>query len=290
MANEIELANVIHPTDVVAAMMSKAFVALDNVFPLIATQQFPDNTNVILFPKSGKVEAGAQNQSTAYSFGADDEITDSAITCTGAMKSQAQKVTIHNLRFGGQFANIQRNINEAALAVNRLAAADLKTLFSSVSGGVTATSVLVKDNLLDARYTVVSGIKSGAASPKLVGMFDYKGMNELAKELTDTSASAFTGQVDLGVLGMARAGQPKGELFDIVLFETDGLPTSGGDDVACVWDPGIAFCAGIDGANGFQVRLKEPESQEPWTEVFMWTFWDIKEWNDAAACKVLSDT
>lgn len=289
MANETELGNVSHQTDVVAAAMTGAFVELDTVFPLIMTETFPDNTNVILFPKSGKVEAGAQTESNAYSYGSDDEITDTETTITGALKSQAQKVTIHTLRFGGQHGQLPRFINEAALGMQRLAASDFKTLFSSISGSVTATSTLEKDNLLDARYTVVSGIGSARMGSKLYGMFDYKGINELSKELTDTTATAFSSQVDLGVLGMSKSGTPVGDLFDIILYQTSGLPTSGSDDVACVWDK-IAFAAGVDGRNGFQVNIDPPKAASPWVEVYMYTFWHIAEHNDAAACRVLSDT
>lgn len=290
MANEIELANVGHQTDVLAAIASEAFVTTDTTFPWINTQVFSDLTNVLLFPKLGKVEAGAQSESTAYSFGSDDEITDSVVTVTGAKKSQAQKISVETMRFGGRLATMERFVRAGAQAMARLAAADLKALFPSISGTITATTVLTKDNLLDARYTVASGVKNASLSPKLVGWFDFKGMNEIAKELTSTSATAFTQQVDLGLIGLANGGRPKGELFDILLFETDGLATTGGDDQACIWDPALTFCAGVDGKTGFEFRIKEPSSQEPWFELFMWAFWHIAEYNDAAGCMVRSDT
>lgn len=290
MANETELANIVHQTDVVSAMAVEAFVTTDTVWPLILTDQFPDTTNVIKFPKLGKLEAAAGSESTAFTFGADSELTDTNTTVTGSRKEVAVKMTLEMLRFGGPFATVQRAVNQAVKALQRLSASELKTLFSSISGSVTATTILTKDNLLDGRYTVVSSVKSEGVSPKLVGMFDYKGMNEIAKELTDTSASAFTNQVDLGVIGIANGGQAKGELFDIVLYETDGLPTDTGDDVACIWDPGKAFCAGVDGINGFNFFMKQPESQEPWWELYAYTFWNIAEHHDTAAVRILSDS
>jgi hypothetical protein len=289
MANEHELANVSHQTDILASVATEAFVTTDNILPLVNSQAFPDTTNVILFPHLGKVEAGAQAESAAYSYGADDEITDSETTVTGAKKSQAQKITVEAMRFGGPFATMERYTRASAQAMLRLLASDFKALFSSVSTQVTATSTLTKDNILDGRYNVVSSVKNAGLGP-LVGMFDYKGMNEIAKELTDTTATAFTNQVELGVLGVARGGQPKGQLFDVTLFETDGLPTSGGDDIGMIWDVDNAFVAGIDGINGFNMTITEPQAATPWWELFMWTFWHIAEHNDTAACGVLSDT
>lgn len=290
MAYETELANIVHQTDIVSALASKAFVQQDTVFPLIATQSFPDNTNVIKFPKMGSLTAGTQAESAAYTYAAGDEITDSAVTITGTKKSQAVKITLENRRFGGPMAAVERYVGECVRAINRLAASELKTLIATATNSVTATDVLTKDDILDARYNVASSVMSATEGGKYVGYFDYKGVNELSKELTSTTASAFSGQVDLGILGNASAGTPKGELFDVVFFETSGLATSGGDDVAAIWDPAAAICCGVDGINGFQMRLKEPEAAEPWNELFMWTFWHMALWNDTAVCKVLSDT
>jgi hypothetical protein len=283
MAYETELANMVHQTDVVAGIAAEAFTTVDSIWPLIQSQQFPDVTNVILFPKLGTIEAAAGTQSTALTYAATHEVT-------GTRKETAVKMTLEQLRFGGPYNTMERAIQQAVGAFSRLAASELKTLFSSISGGVTATTVLEKDNLLDARYTVRSTVKSASRSSKLVGYFDYKGLKELSKELTDTSASAFAQQVNLGVIGDAKSGTPKGELFDIVLFETDGLPTSGGDDVACIWDPSLCFCAGVDGINGFKYEITRPTSQTPWFELYAYTFWNIKEWHDGAGVKVLSDT
>lgn len=289
MANEIELANISHQTDVVSAQMTGPFVNADQVFPFVLTETFPDNTNVILFPKSGKVEAQAQAESTAYSYGADDEITDTETSVTGAKKAQAMKISSETEEFGGNFASRPRYAAAQAQALARLAAADLKTLFSSIAGSVTATTTLTKDNIMDAQYTVRSATLAGAASPILVGWFDYKGVNELGKELTDTTATAFSNQVDLGILGTSSAGMPRGTLFDVSIYETTGLPTSGGDDVACIWDPSLAFCAGISG-NPFHVTITPPQAATPWYELYVWTFWKIAEHNDTAAVRVLSDT
>jgi hypothetical protein len=289
MANETELGNLVHQTDIVAGIMTEAFVTADTVFPLMLTQTFPDTTNVIKFAKSGSLTASTGSESTAHSFGAGDELTDTSTTVTGTRKQQAVKITLEAARFGGPFNSLQRAVQEGGRSLARLAASEFKTKFASVANEVIATSTLTKDDILDGRFNVVSSTK-GAGSAKLVGMFDYKGMNELAKELYAVSADAFTSQVDLGVLGISQAGTPKGELFDVVLYETDGLPTNTGDDEALIWDPALAFCAGVDGINGFEISVKDPESQSPWFEIFLHTFWNIAEHNDTAACRVRSDS
>lgn len=289
MANEIELGNILHQTDVVSSIFTEAFVQEDNVLGLIATTPFPDVTNVIKVPKLGKVEAGAHAESAAYSYGADDEITDSSTTLTGTKKSQAQKITVENARFAAPYNTMERYTREAGKALNRLAASEFKALFSSVSTAVTATNTLTKDNLLDARYTVESAVKSGV-SEILNCMISYGQMNDLDKALTDTAAAAFFNQVDLGpVLGIANGGRPRGRLFGIDIYVTSGLPTDSGDDVGCVWDPNKAFVAGID-PRGVNMRVKEPEAAEPWYELFFWAFWHIAEHEDSAAVRLRSDS
>lgn len=290
MANETELANIAHQTDILAGIATEAFVQFDPVFPLINTEVFPDNTNVIKFAHKGKYEAAAGTESTAYTYGADSERSDTTTTVTGVRKEVSTKITLEAARFAGPLQTLESEVRMLTAAVARLAASDLKTLFSSVSGAVTATSIFTKDDLLDSRYTVNSSVKNAGVSQKLVGMFDYKAMNEFTKEITDTSASAFVSQVDLNNLGIARAGTPKFDMFDVVGFETDGLPTSASDDVACVWDPRNAFVAGIDGNNAFQFTVNGPFAASPWIEIYMWTFWHIAEHNDSAAVRLLSDT
>ena len=289
MANETELSNMIYQTDVVDANLVPAFVQTDNVMGTVRTVPVPQNTNVVKIAKSGSLTAAAGTESTAYTFGSGSELTDTALTLTATRKEVASKITIEALRFGDPFNELSRVLGEQGSALNRLLASELKTLFSSVSGAVTATTILTKDDLLDAKYTVESSTKS-AGGRGLVAYLDHKAVNELAKELTDTGAAAFSSQVNLGgILGVASAGAPKGSLFDIAIYATSGLPTSSGDDVGCVFDPDLAFAAAID-PMGVTAEVKRPESQEPWVEVYSYMFWNIAELNDTAAVRLLSDT
>ena len=178
MAFETELANIVTQTDVVASTMTGAFVTADNVLPLILTEAFPDNTNVIKFAKSGSVRGVAGTESTAYTYAAGDELTDTSTTVTGTRKDSAQKLTVEAARFAGPMGSVERLAREAGLGLNRLAAEELKTLFSSIANSVTATTVLTVDDLYDAQYTVRSNVL-GAGSNTLVAMLDYKGVNEV---------------------------------------------------------------------------------------------------------------
>lgn len=289
MAFENELGNFVHSSEIIASYMGPAFVQADMTLPLIRTENFPDNTGTVLFPISGKVEAQIVSESGNYTYDANSEITDTSVSITFQKSVQAQKVTVEALRFSGGAMSLRRAAEEAARAHARRQAADLKALFSGISGSVTAATTMVKDVLLDARYIVVSGMK-GLNSEKLVGWLSYRQLNDLSKELTDTTATAFTSQVDLGVIGISSGRKPKGELFDIWLWETDGLPTSGGDTVGCVWDPAHAFCGGVDGGAGFDSEVVFLGSQGVAYELTTWMFYKFGEYRDAAGCRVLSDT
>lgn len=289
MANETELSNMIYATDIVANELTPAFVQRDNILGIVKTFPTPDNTNVVKVAKAGSLTAAAGTESTAYSFGAGSELTDTATTLTATRHEVASKITIEALRFGSPFNELSRTLREQGEALNRLLASDFKSLFSSVSGSVTAASILTKDDLLDAKYNVVSSTL-GAGSRMLVAMVDHKGSNELQKELSDSGASVFNSTIDLGgLMGVADAGAPKGEIFGIAVYETSGLPTDSGDDIGLVWDPELAFTASID-PNGVTAQVKNPESQEPWLEVFSYMFWSIGEHADSAACQLKSDT
>lgn len=291
MAYETELANFITIGNAVSAYLGPAFVAKAQGMPFVFKEVFPDNTNVIKFRKAGYLVAETVAESTDYTYSANSKLTDSMVSCTAEKHVAGHKMTVEAQRFGGSSASLQRAANEMAAAHARLFDTKLKALFSSISGGVTATSTLVKDNLIDARYTVVSTMKDGF-SGKLVGFFDYKGVSELQKELTNITATAFSNMNMLGVLGMPRqADGYAGNVLGIDIYQTDGLPTSSSDDVACVWDPMHCFGAGVDGQNGFYTSVKEPAAINGIsTELLSWTFYKIVEVNDGAGVRVLSDT
>lgn len=291
MAFETELGNVTTIGNAVSAAMGPAFVNRSQGLPLVYTEVFPDNTNVIKFQVSGNLVAETVAESTDYTYSANSELTDSAITCTAKKAVVGSKLTVEAVRFGQPGANLARIAQNAGEAHARLFDADLKALFPSIATTVTATTILTKDNLIDARYNIVNSMK-GAFSGKLVAMLDYKGVGEIQKEITSTTAACFGNMQLLGVLGMPVQGNGYcGNLLGIDIYQTDGLATTGGDDQACVWDPMNCFAAGIDGTNGFYNSLKDPAAINGIsTEFLTWAFFKIVEWRDLAGCMVRSDT
>lgn len=291
MAFETELGNLITIGNAVSSAMGAAFVNKAQGLSLVYTEPFAANTNVLKFQVAGSLTAETVAESTDYTYSANSELTDSSVSCTAKKSVLGTKITVEAARFGGGSARLDRIAAEHGAAHARLFDADLKALFSSISTGVTATTILTKDNLIDARYNVVSGIK-GAFSGRLVAMLDYKGVAEIQKELTNISASAFGNMENLGILGLpSTADGYAGNLVGIDIYQTDGLPTSGGDDVGCVWDPLNTFAAGVDGIDGINNTLKDPAAINGLSqEILTWTFFKVVEWRDAGGCRVLSDT
>jgi hypothetical protein len=291
MAYETELGNLIIKANAVSALIGEAFVNGSQGLSLVTTEVFPDDTNVIKCPISGYLVAETLAESTDYSYSANSELTDTSVTCTAKKAVIGSKITVEAARFGGGMAKLERFSAEFGRALARLFDADLKALFPSISTTVTASSTLVINNLIDARYNIVSAEK-GAFSGKLVGMFDFKGIMELQKEIVATTASAFGNMELLGILGMPQpASGFAGSVMGIDLYQTDGLATSGGDDQACVWDPMQCFHAGVDGRNGVNNTLKDPAAINGLsTEILNWTFFKVIERRDLSGCMVKSDT
>lgn len=289
MAYEQELSNFARQTDVVSAAMSEAFVAQSIGLGLVYSEAFPAGVNVVKFRKAGYGTAQTIAELGNFTYGSDTEITDSSVSATAAKKVFASKHSIESLQYGGPSASYERFGREHGGALSRLFDANLKTLFSGIATTVTASTTLTKDNILDARYNVVKSMK-GAFSGNMVAVLDYKGANELSKELTSSTGTAFVQQVDLGVVGIPQSNGYAGSLLGVDIFQTDGLPTSSSDDVACVFDPMNAFAAGVDGVQSFNSELIFVGSQGGYFEMTSWGFWHIVEWNDTAACALLSDT
>lgn len=292
MAFETEISNFITIGNAVSAGISGAFVNASQGLGLVYAESLPANTNVKKFRKSGSLTAEAISESAAYTYSANSELTHTSVTATATKKMVATRMSVESLRFASDVgAEMSRIAAAQGAALARLFDADLKALFSGISGIVTASTILTKDNLLDAQYTIFNGIK-GAFSGKLVGMLDYKGANEMRKELTSATASIFGNMETLGLVGNPKSPAGYiGNFAGIDLYQTDGLPSGGGDDTACIWDPAICFAAAIDGVSGFNTTIQEPAvSNNMGRELVTYGFWNIVEWNDAAACAVKSDT
>ena len=290
MANETLLASKITIGNAISAAISGAFVNKAHLLPLVYTESFPDNTNVIKFRKSGYLDSAIVAENTAYTYSGSSVLTDSSVSCTAEKSVLATKTSVEAVRFGTSAGSLERIAGEQASGHGRQFDTQVKTLFSSVTNAVIAATTLTKNDCLDARYNIAAATK-GAFSGQLVGSLHFKGANELRKEMTSITATAWSNSSMLGLLGVPQPGKPSGEVLGIQFYESDGHPTTGGDNIQCVWDPTMAFAAGVDGRNGAYSSIYEPSTANGvlW-EIMSWLFFKVVLWNDTAACKLRSDS
>lgn len=300
VAYNTELANILIPTDVISAGISAALVQAAVVVPLIYAEDLPAGTNVKKFRKAGSLTAEAVSESAPYTFSASSEYTESSVTVTAVKSAVASLLTVEAEQFSS--INLARLAAEQGQAIARLLDDDVLTLFDEHNNSVTCGSILTVDDILTAAYTVRAAVK-GASKRKLIGVFDYKGINEIRKELVKSAASVFSIPEMVSLLRPSESMQTPngyvGSLPGIDLFETDGLPSANSDDYALVFNPDLCYCAMY--SPSVQVRTRwvgasqygesaAPNATGFATEVASWVFSDVKEWNDTAGCTVRSDT
>lgn len=285
MANETELSNIAHKTDEISDAISGALVQSVVVLPLIFTEDLPMGTNIKLFRKDGNLVAEGLAESTAYTFGSNSELTQTTVTATATKFVCASKLTVESQQFSTMTpAQIAQKQGEA---LARDLDDEILALFSSFSNQITATDVLTVDDVLDGAFTVDSNLAGGTGA--LVGVFDYKGINELRKELIASGAAVFSQRNQTSLLEGIKAGNGfSGTLPGVDLYTSNGLPTSGGDDVALVFNPNNAIAGMV--SPSVNVIVNEKGSEGFYTEIASYVFFDAVEWNDVAGAGVLSDT
>lgn len=287
MANETELANIIGPTDVISDGITPALVSRVVALPLIYTEALPMGTNVKKFRKEGSLTAEAIAESAAYTFSASSEYTETSVTATATKFGVISKITLE----ANKFRNLtpERLIMKQAEAIARDLDDEVLALFSGFSTQVTATSTLTVDDILQAVYLVQSGT-SGVSGRRLRGIFDFKGINEIRKEIIGSTAVAWSHSEMVGILaGLQEPNGYVGSLAGVDLFQTSGLPLATADDVALVFDPELAFASMIgDSVDTYVSPMKGSEGG--YWEVASYQFYDVVEWNDAAGVGVLSDS
>lgn len=285
MAFETEMGNVTKPDAAISAIAAPAFVESSKALQHGYIIQLP-SIQTVKFNKDGSFTAEIQTESGAYTFDSGDEFSQSAVSCTAQTYLHITKPTVQAERFtDGQFDDAKRaKLQGEALA--RKFDATFFALFSSITNTVTASTILTKDNLIDAQYTVHNAMNMDR---KLNVMLARKGRNEIRKELTNTTASAFTLDVNLQLFnGSISPAGYVGEFSDMSVYNTSGLPTTGSDNVQAVYDPQYAFGIAID--QMIRTRSVFVASGGMWTEIASWMFANACLWNDTAACKLRSDS
>lgn len=288
MAFETELSNIAKQTDVISDAISAYLLQRAVVVPLIYSENLPVGTNVKKFRKAGNLVAEALAESTAYTFSANSEITQSTITCTAAKQVVVTKLTVE----ANQFTSMspEQIANEQGAALARLLDDNVLTLFSGFTGNTapdTGTALTV-EGLMEGAYRV-----SSAGAPRiganLYAVVEHKGAFEIKKQLIQSGAAIFAqaSQSSL-VAGREVASGYQGSIPGVDVFSTDGIPTNSSNDENLVFNPDIAFCSIYGSVVTMPPVWKGSEGY--WWEISSLVFSDVKEWNDGAGCRVLADT
>ena len=287
MANETEIANISHQTDVLSDATSAALVQKVVALPLIHMEDIAEGvSNVKLFQKDGSLSADEDAESTAYSFGAGSEFTMTEVSSTATRFNVASKLTLEALKFTQ--LTIGKIAQEQSKAIKRDLEGEVLALTSGFSNQVTSTAGMTVADILDGIYTVRSST-AGVSELPYVGWLDYKAINELIKFIMSSGASCYSQESQTSLLrGVSSSNGWRGNLPGVALYELSGLPTDSGDDVGLIYDPNLAFGAQI--ADSIGISIKQPEAASPWFEAYSWTFFDVVEWNDAAGCGMKSDS
>jgi len=286
MANETERANVVAPTDVISQGISAALVPNVVVMPLIYTEDLPTGTNLKKMRKAGSLTAETIAESNAYTFSASSEYTETSVNATAAKSVVISKATVELQQFSDTMS-LDKLTEEQGKALARAVDAKPKALFSGLSQTVTSTNILTVADLMQAAYLVQSGT-SGVSGGQLRGVLDFKGVNEIRKEIVASGAAVFSQESMTSLLsGIVQLNGYVGSIPGVDLFATNGLPTDSSDDVGAVFDPNICF-AGIVGVVDNRSVWKGSEGL--FDEMTAWIFSAYVEWNDAAGCGVKSDT
>lgn len=286
MANETEISNAAKPTNVVSDAISAALVQAVVCVPHVYAEDLPVGTNVKLFRKDGSLTAEAVSESATYNFSASSELTQSTITATAVKTAVVSKLTVE----AQQFTSIDMNkiAMEQGKAIARKLDDDVLALFDGLTNVVTATNVLTVADIMQGAYTVRSAL-AGGIGRRLIGIFDYKGIFEVQKELMLSAASALTQAPLITLLtGLPQANGYVGSVPGVDLYQTDGLSTTGGDDQAAVFNPETCF-AGVYSPS-VQTRQVWVGSGGFWDEIASFVFSHVVEWNDTAGVEVRSDT
>lgn len=290
MANEIKIANMSTPTDVVSAAISRALIRKVVCLPHVYAEDLPVGTVTKLARKDDALGLGdVVTEASNYTFSGSSDFAQTSVSLTVANTVIASKLTVQAEQFTD--ANDQMIINKQANSLQRTLDSNIKTLVSGFSNSITATNVLTVEDMMDAAYTIRAADAGPQGGQRCVAFIDFKGRNEITKQLVQTGASAFTNIELLSLLTGLNQDSLNGyvgNLPGIDVYEVGDLPTASGATkrVSLVFNPELAFF-GMYGS--VQVLRKAPDSQGLFTELTSYVFSQVAEWNDVAGCRVISN-
>lgn len=286
MAFETELGNLTTIGNDISALMAPAFKESTVMLNLVTVEQFPDNTKVIKARKSGSLTAAALSESTAYTYSASSELTDTSVTITAAKVAVNTKVTKEALRFGAGQANFERVAAEQGRALARKFDLDATALFGSLSQAETATNVLIRDELLDAMQLIQAGNTPMDGVP-LVFVGHAKQIGDIRKDLSNDAATPWSNLALLDILtGSPQPNGFVGNYAGIDCYISNLVAADSTDYTGAVFHPVWCFFAGVGGA--FETNV-DYDVDSYLYKIGSHMFYDVKEWNDAAGVGIVSD-
>jgi hypothetical protein len=287
MANEILVANMATPADVVSDAISRALINKIVCTPFVFAESLPVGTTVKQARKDGALGLGATvAQANNYTFGADSEFTQTKVQLTVAKSVIASKITVE----AAQFTEVDDNmvIQKQANSLGRTMDNAVKTLASGFSQVVEAGASMTAEALLEASMLISAG-NASEDGQGLVCFLTPKQIFQIQKQLIQSGASAWSNIAFLSLLqtlenpvGWAGGLPGVGDVYRV-----NGMPTGDGKTRGMVINPALALF-GMYGS--VEVERKAPNSQGLFTEITSYIFNQVAEWNDPAGVQVRSDT
>ena len=284
MSFETELANIIGQTDVVSSAIAKGLVDRIVAVPLIYQEPVPENTPVKLWRGEGSLVAEAISESATYTASANSELTQTSVSATAAKNVVLSKITVEAARFRqltpGKIFQLQGE------AIARLLDDNLIALSTGLSKSATATSTLTPQEFWDAMYWIEAGNAAGSSYRALISA---KQANNIRGFLSNSGAVIWSKPGSESIFaGLQQPNGYIGSLGSIDVYQVNGLPTSGGDDVGMLFNPDNAFGGMYD---------PSISTQSVWvgagglyTELTSYHFSKVVEWIDRGGCQIKSDS
>jgi hypothetical protein len=293
MGYETERANIALPSDVISSAISEALVQGVVVSPLIYSEDLPTGGPIRKkFRKAGYLIAEEVNESAVLAIdGAGQEYTETSVNSDAVKLCAACIGTVEAEKFGG--FTPQQAFVEIGKAIARDVDDEVKALLDDGTYAATCTAGATIDKALDAEYSV-RRYSEGVGDGPLTMVVNYKAASELQKDLIASSASVWTNPNMATILRGSTPGGFVGTLGNGMLnvFRTSGVPTTGTDDVGCVFHPQWAFASMADSGPTYNERwLGAGDGTRGFaTEYTGYFFYDAVLWNDYLTCEFRSDT
>jgi hypothetical protein len=246
------------------------------------------NTNAKRLPKSGSITASVVSESNAAS---PQVLTDTSVLLTLQKAVVVTKPTIEAVRFATNGTNVQRHAALSAQACSVKFDTDALALATSVTLNVDTGAAATVAGLQQAAYSVRNG---NIPYSNLAFVGNYKQLYQIEGDIR-SSGNAIYGNPNfsLGAVNSTQARMGfKGQLFGVDLYETGVNATASSNNVGLVFNPQLAIAAlyPAGSAPGFETSISEElgflESVS-FIKTIMW--YQVALYNDAAACRLLSD-